>query len=430
MRRAALICILCLAVFGTVVGAAVAALGKMRWGHADWYYRTSADYRFRCGKEALEQGDLDRVQQIALVLEAEGNKDQAALLRAYADYRQAAPRSDGSNIESAEPLLRRALTELIKIQDKAALLIEAAELNGKCALFLKQPFDAERAFKFVLQANPDSIEAHRGLEALYYDQGAVLPAIAHAMRVGELDPQDGRPYRHMGRIYEEVGQPAEAVRCLHEALRRNLHGQNSASVRKELAECLVRLARYEQALEILKDLDPPPDDAAAVLALRAESLRGLGRKTEALALLDEGLKTYSRSLEILRLRAKIYLEDNDATGAVKLLERAVVVDSYDYETRYQLDKAYRLLEKKVEAAEQNRRAEELKALLEEEAKLTIQASQEPWNAAVRLRLAEICEKLGKPDLVKMWRKAAEACPSAATTPKPRSPPSAIPEPPR
>jgi tetratricopeptide (TPR) repeat protein len=428
--RNALIALLCVTFLLAAGGAVVAVLGLVSWGHADWYYRSGPDYRLRCGKDALAKSDPERVEQIALLLDADGYKDHAALLRAEASYAQAKPRLDRGDTAGAEPLLQRAVADLRKIRDQGPLRLEAAELSGKCSLFLHAPFEAARAFEFVLSENPDSIDAHRGLEALYYDQGAFLLAIDHAEQVAQLDPEDGRPYRHMGRIFHDLGEHGLAVGCYEKALGRNLHGQSPAIVRKELAESLLTLKRYREALDALRDVEPAAEDVAAIEALRAECLRRMGQTSEMRALLDRSLASFANAPDLLRLRAELCLEDNDPARAVKLLEHAVAADPYDYTIRYQLMLAYQRLEKKADADEQKRHADELLRLSQEESKLTLEAAQHPWDAAVRRQLGEICEKLGKLELAAMWRQAATACPPAPAASKVDAMPAVPPQLPR
>ena len=42
-----------------LAGGAVAMVGLARWGAAGWYYHYDAEYRLRCGREALRKGDID-----------------------------------------------------------------------------------------------------------------------------------------------------------------------------------------------------------------------------------------------------------------------------------------------------------------------------------------------------------------------------------
>ena len=48
-------------------------------------------------------------------------------------------------------------------------------------------------------------------------------------------------------------------------------------------------------------------------------------------------------------------------------------------------------------------------------RLSKEAMDSPWDAEVRLRLAEVCEQMGRSDLAEMWRRAAQACSAAPLT---------------
>ena len=55
------------------------------------------------------------------------------------------------------------------------------------------------------------------------------------------------------------------------------------------------------------------------------------------------------------------------------------------------------------------RVEELRADLDRITALSREAMEKPWDADVRVRLAELCDRMGKPELAAMWRNAAAAC---------------------
>ena len=60
--------------------------------------------------------------------------------------------------------------------------------------------------------------------------------------------------------------------------------------------------------------------------------------------------------------------------------------------------------------------EETQKALDELTKLSQEAMKRPWDAAVRRRLAKVCQQLGKADLATMWLEAAEACPAGPPVP--------------
>ena len=90
---------------------------------------------------------------------------------------------------------------------------------------------------------------------------------------------------------------------------------------------------YERALEVLQDIDPPPPDAATVDVLRAEALIRLNRVQEGLGVLEKALSLYPSNVDLLRLRAELHVQDKQYENAITLLERALLIDRYDYACR-------------------------------------------------------------------------------------------------
>ena len=379
---------------------AASLLGLLGLCGTFWYQSTKPDRLLRRGQQALQEGNLDQAERLATRLDARGYKDHAHFLRCELSFRS-----------HDYP---RAVAEFNQIKDQGDLLVEASALCGRWFLLeLHRPAEAERFLRFVISKKPDHVDAHRGLATIYYDQRAWVPAVLHLLKWAELDPQDGRAHRFMGLIYKDLDQPTPAVACYEEALRRQLAAPVAEEVKAELAECLVAQSHYERALGLLESCGGRSDETSKLVALRAECLWGLGRSSEAQALLDHALAEQSRAPELLRLRAKLYLHANNTDAAVPLLERAVGVDPNDYAARYQLAQAYQALDRPADAAEQRRLADRTKELLLQLTDLVKNASDNPWDADVRKRLAELCRKLDKPKLADMWQKAAASCPQTA-----------------
>src|SRR5207245_1514296 len=113
-----------------------------------WWHQTGdPDYRLRQGQRALEKDDDEAAERLLLLLEADGHKDHAHLLRGQKLVR------DGH--------YARALAELNQIRDQGDLRLDAAALSGRCLLELERPRQAVAAYQFVLKQRPDHLDAHR-----------------------------------------------------------------------------------------------------------------------------------------------------------------------------------------------------------------------------------------------------------------------------
>ncbi len=373
----------------------VALVAAAASGAGWWYHITRPAYRWQRGQDALRQQDWLKVEAVARRLEAAGDADRACLLRGEALYRQR--------------LYADSVTELNKVRDEGTLRLQAAAIQGQCFLGLRMLQEAERVFAFVLDQQPDFADAHRGLAAVHYDLGNLRRAIQHLEQVARLDPRDGRPHRQIGLIRKDLSHHAEAVAAYREALARDLKPAVRQEVRLELAEELVRLHDFSTALQILDDPEADRPENAVALGLRGQCLWGLSQVDAARALLDKALGRYPTDSSLLRQRAQIHLTDQQPDRAAALLEKAVAKDPQDHLSRYQLAQAYTQLNRTEDAARQQEQVKEIRSRLELLTQLSKEAMDKPWDAEVRIRLAEVCARAGRADLAAMWQRAAQAC---------------------
>jgi tetratricopeptide (TPR) repeat protein len=394
------------------VAGALAALGKYHWNAADWYFRAEPNVRLQAGEKALREGDLERAGRIADLLESAGNEEHAALLRGESLFQRGDALVRAQRLTEAAPLLLLAVHELERIKSLGPIRVRAVALYGRCSLHLGSPREAEHAFLAVLSQDPDNVEAHRGLAALYFDQGALTQSASHLRQVSEIDVHDSRPHRLLGLIYKDLKQYALAVDAYREALRRGSAGQDQDAVRRELAESLIKQVRFPEALDVINQIDPSEDDRPALEALRAEALLGLGRVDDAKAILDASLKNSTGNADLYRLRGQLELLANQPQNALSNLERAVLLNPDDIGSRYQLVVAYRKLGRKDQAEAQERLLQETQKNLELLAHLNEEAGRSPWDAGLRIKMAETCERVGRFQDAAMWRRAAAACTKA------------------
>jgi tetratricopeptide (TPR) repeat protein len=366
------------------------------WG---WrYHVTRPAYRVRRAREAMRAHDWERSAALANELEQAGQPDLAYLLRGESLFRQ------GYHAD--------ALEQLNRIQDQGTIRLEAAALSGRCLLQLGQARQAHGAFQFVIDQQPDHVDAHRGLAAIAYDQGNLEQAVHHLRTVAELDPSDGKPYRLIGLIHKDLRHFPDAEQAYDNALRRELPAADREAAYRELAECLLERNEYARALAALDRREEAADEGPPALALRAECLGGLGRVQQARTLLDGALRNHPEDPRLLALRGQVHLAEREPAQAARRLEQALRADPQNHRWRHKLAQAYVRLGRREDAAEQNRRVKEIEARLSLRTRLSREAMAQPWDAEVRTRLAEVCRQLGKYQDAAMWDRAAEACRAA------------------
>jgi len=371
-------------------------LGLTGLGAARWYRARQPEYMLRRGQEALRQADYNTARAMAGRLESAGYMDQAHLLQAAINLDLEFPN---------EAVV--AFNQIVATEPR----VEAAILYGEWLVRHRtQPAEAERLLRFVLSERPDDLVAHRGLAAIYYDQGAWMLALLHLLRWAELDPHDGRAFRFMGLIYKDMDQPASAIPCYREALLRELTPAVTQEVREELAECLTTQSLYAEALDLLQSCGPRAEQVPQLLAFRSECLAGVSRDTEAEVLLDQSLRRFPHSTELLRLRGKFLATAGKPEEAAPLFERILRQDPHDVTSRYQLAQAYERLQRTEEAAEQRRLLEQTRQGMLALTNLIQEVGEKPWDTTLQQRLAEKCNEMGRPDLARRWLRAATNAP--------------------
>src|SRR5262249_39599453 len=113
---------------------------------------------------------------------------------------------------------------------------------------------------------------------------------------------------------------------------------------------------------------------------------------------------------LLRLRGQALLMAGQQQAATVPLEQALQFERNDHGSRYLLAQAYESLGRRDEAAVHRRWSEQTREYLTTFSELSTQAMEKPWDAGLRSRMAEICDKLEKYQEAGLLRKAAAACP--------------------
>jgi Flp pilus assembly protein TadD len=278
--------------------------------------------------------------------------------------------------------------------------------SGKHLLTQQRLPEAFAAFTEAVRLAPDLPDAHRGLAAVAYDQGAVIEAVGHLERVANLDPTDGRPHRMIGHICADLDKREDAVAAYREALRRQLTPAAADEVGVELADQLLKLGDAEAALAALPDSLPVGDNGVRAAAIRAEATWTTTGAEEAVTMTEAALQQTPDDPRLLSLLGRLHVDLGNHDKAVDPLVQAADRDQTELTTLQALAIAYERVGRPQDAATTRQRRADVQAALERMTALNIDADAQPWNAAIREELATICESLGKVDLAAMWRHAA------------------------
>ncbi len=254
----------------------------------------------------------------------------------------------------------------------------------------------------ALEADPKCVDAHRYLVATYYDVGAMEHVLQHLEKVIELAPEDMRPWRMRGLILKDFERYEEAVPAYESALRLSPPKHVEEEIRGELAESLLQLRKYDEALVQLNQLKPSADQQA----MMAEALLALGKNSQAETAIAKAMELDAHNRRAMQTKASVLLEQGEVQAAADLLQQAVADHPQEVDLRSNLMLAYQRLGKKELADAQQAEMNRLRQLQDKFNKLHIRSIQNSGDINCRIELARTALELNKVDAAVSWYRAA------------------------
>ncbi len=368
-------------VLAVVLCCAVAAVVSRRKGVDD----------FSSGMSALNRGEfVEAMESLQRLRHSHPKDDRTHLLAGAIRLR----RGDAST----------ALKDFSSLQPEGEIRSSALQWTGECLYVLGRLTEAESCFQQLLQIHRDSTEAHRWLASIYHDLGELNRSVEHLERLTQLAPEDHRPWRMMGSIHRDFEQFVEAAREYRAALSLPMSDAARLEIVIELADVLIRLNEYQQALDVLASTT----ETATTLSQRGQCHRALGNGDLARQCLDRAKAVGANDVAVLRLNADLATDDKRPRDAAELYEEILTLEPHNVDCRYQLALARRELGDASRYESEMDKVATSRGLLEQLTALSAKAMSQHRDAEVLTEIAEVCDQLGKHDLAKSWRLAAEA----------------------
>ncbi len=374
----------------SVVAFAVLLLG-IAWVRRETS-RESPDDLFEDAVAAFNRGDLDRVIEIREILENKpGFQNHALFLHGAILLRN--KKYDA------------ALAVLSRVESSGELREPTLLLRGESLFWLGRLAEAERLLRQLVTENPDQVSAHRWLGAIYYDLGAYDLAISELESVIRLAPKDYRPHRLIGLMRLDFEEYQQAINHYRKALALSPPPVARHGISRDLAKAHIAKREYTAALKILSEGSPD----AEKLALQSECYWSLGMSQRAQELLKKARSLNATERAVLFLEARMLIGNGQYKQAIAPLQKILQENPQDAPSRYQLALVFRKLGRQMEFKREFDRWKETKKLMEQLTKFNLQAIRRPGDVEIRYKLSKVCQKLGKHELSKMWRQAADAC---------------------
>lgn len=356
-----------------------------------WWQSRRPDARYARAQSALAAGDSrSALREARWLMETPGYEAHGRLLTGL--------------VQARNGEFKKALYQLQFAARDPATEVEALTVAAECYYRLGQLLDATKTARTALARDDGALDARRWLASAYYDLGAMADAIAHLERLSADAPDDASPQYLLGVIAKDNERFADAIRHYRESLRRDPQQPHRESAQLELSESLIKLSRFDEALDVLRDCGR----TARTLTLTAECHQNLGRADEAQRLLDSARELDPSYGPAFLQQGALFLLLGQTDGAQRALEEAARLAPHNGQVHFHLSQVYARKGDDAKSAEHLRLMQEIRSAEREFSELHDVASEKPADADIRVRIGTLARKLGKPDLARSWFRAAMA----------------------
>lgn len=230
------------------------------------------------------------------------------------------------------------------------------------------------------------------------------PALQQLEQLGKLAPNDYRVPRMCGSIYLDFEQYDACVNHLRHALQLNPPSEVRTEIVVEMARALRKQLKHAEALNELYLIDPTAESLGEI----ALNQIGQGDLKGAAESLQRGKQAGRVSPQLLEAESEILYEKKQYGPALTVLRRLLAAQPHDHGIQYKIALALKETGATDDATAAMKRFEEMTTLRKQLTELNDKANANPYDEAIRLQLAEVCDKLGRKDLAQGWRDAAKA----------------------
>ncbi len=190
--------------------------------------------------------------------------------------------------------------------------------------------EAERAFRDVLNLEPNNAPALQLLGVTLHQMGSSDKGIGLIQRALSIDPNYAEAHNNLGLIFVERGMMDEARDSFETAVESD---PDYADGHLNLSNLLIADGQLDEAREALeRAVDLQPDNIRALSNLSALELQ-TGRETAALAVIEKALDAAPDNVLLHNNRGSIQLMLGDTAAARDSLQRALELDPNNKEAR-------------------------------------------------------------------------------------------------
>ncbi len=167
---------------------------------------------------------------------------------------------------------------------------------------------AEQSYRFILNRNPNNLDALQLLGALLIQQNRYEEALAILTQAVAVNSNTAATFANIGVAYSRLNRRCEAVEAYRRSIEINPH---DCDVHVNLGRLLAKMGRYAESANAFESaVRLSPDDPKKLLSLSVARFRS-GDKSSALEVAGRTLLLEPENAQALRVRGQCLLAMND-----------------------------------------------------------------------------------------------------------------------
>ncbi len=282
---------------------------------------------------------------------------------------------------------------------------ETQQLWGEVFYSLGRLHDAETQFLALLSEDPSRGDLHLWLGVIYYDQMQLDRCLREMKRSIRLAPDDFRPHRLLGMLYHRFYRFSDSANYFQEALR--LGGiPDQSDIVGHLAQAQLFNRDYSSVVELIARV---PEPSGELWAMLAEAHLNLGSDEKLIDdCVEKGLKAGPHERRVLQIAGQIFIERGRVEEAIALLNEILKTVPHFERAHYLLARAYLKLGRQEEyerSMQQFKVAEEIK---KEHRDLARRMAENSVDEEALARAEYLAAEMGEPELVKLYSRAKDS----------------------
>lgn len=352
--------------------------------------------QFQSGLDAVRKGDWKTVRLCAhRLLQDDKHQAHAYLLQGYELRARGQLDEAFLTFSKANSHLE---TREKSYYEAASILYETGQFS-QTILMCRQ----------ILEWNSAHTDSYRLLAAAYYDIGAMVQAVNTLKVVANQEPNDYRPHYMEASILHDFERFEDATLAYEQAAKRL---PQKSPARDEVlvgwSECLVRLRRHEEALEVLQPVSNSPEAEAQ----RAVALFALRNSKAALTSAESALAQRPLHPEAAAVAAQCYEQNGEINQGLALLKQTAELHPHELELHLRLAEMLSATGQTDEALKHRKTAASISEYRRDFSHKQQALVHNADNANSRFEIAQLAEKLGKVEIARSWLRAAVGMESA------------------